>query len=497
MEKGSSVLRGSFLSVRVPFLAGLLSGFAAHMFMLTNKLPNHDEIESIFGKGATVTSGRWGLEVIKPIFPDISMPWVYGLITLVLISIAVCIAVMVLEIRSPVLQAVCAALFTTFPSLTGTLCFMFTAPPYAAAFLASVLAVREALRGGWKRDILAGLLIVLCMSIYQAYIAVTAALLVLVMIRDCISSEKTVWQIVSSGLRYLAVMLLALAVYFGITVLVLRVCSSGFNTYVTDNVNSSAGIPGRILLAYTNFRDVFTFRNFYLISSEGSRYIHIILMSLTLVCVVIQAFRSKDALRALLLLGLTLILPLSINCMFLVMGGKSIHTLVLYSFVCVYLLCALIIECLDGRAGKLLGGVLTVMLCAVVLSNVYFANMTYLKMDLQLENAKSFYTGILARVYETEGFDDGCSLAVIGHQDNLLCSPEELDTFLLMGPSADLINIYSRENFFRLYLGSDIPFASGEEVGKIAASPEFEAMAEYPYNGSVGRIGECIVVKLG
>ena len=48
-----------------PFLSGLVFGLAAHMYMLTNKLPNHDDIESMFGKGATVTSGRWGLELSK------------------------------------------------------------------------------------------------------------------------------------------------------------------------------------------------------------------------------------------------------------------------------------------------------------------------------------------------------------------------------------------------------------------------------------------------
>ena len=37
--------------------------------MKLNKLLNHDEIESLFGKGATITSGRWGLEPVKLLFP--------------------------------------------------------------------------------------------------------------------------------------------------------------------------------------------------------------------------------------------------------------------------------------------------------------------------------------------------------------------------------------------------------------------------------------------
>ena len=71
------------------------------------------------------------------------------------------------------------------------------------------------------------------------------------------------------------------------------------------------------------------------------------------------------------------------------------------------------------------------------------------------------------------------------------------NTSLLLGPSYDLINIYSRESLFRQYLGFDIEFAGEEELEAISATPEFEQMAEYPYYGSVKMIGDYIVVKLG
>ena len=45
--------------------------------------------------------------------------------------------------------------------------------------------------------------------------------------------------------------------------------------------------------------------------------------------------------------------------------------------------------------------------------------------------------------------------------------PDELDTELMLGPAHDLVNIYSRENFFRYYLGFDIPFADDAELEKL------------------------------
>ena len=89
------------------------------------------------------------------------------------------------------------------------------------------------------------------------------------------------------------------------------------------------------------------------------------------------------------------------------------------------------------------------------------------------------------------------SVVVHGCREILLYTPEELDTELLMGVPRNLINIYSRERFFELYLGVDIPFANEAEIEEIERDARFAEMAEYPYYGSVARIDDHIVVKLG
>lgn len=496
-DRLSQWLGATYKENAAPFLSGVTAGLAAHMFAMTNKLVNHDEIESLFGKGATVTSGRWGLELIKPLFPDWSMPWIYGLISILLISAAVCMILRILDIKSRPTQILVAALTLTFPSLTGTFCFMYTSSSYALAFLLSVLALRLFQRGGLRGAVPAALCAVLCLSIYQAYIAVTASLFVLLMIGDSLDGERSVGSILLYGVRALLTLAAALGVYAALTWLSFRITGAQFNDYVTANTNSAASIPGRILMAYVNFRDIFTFRNYYLISSEGSRYLHIAYVILLTLTMLALSLKNRKPLHTLLTLALTALLPLSVNCMYLAMSGLSIHTLVLYSFICLYLLGAMVMERLAGGWQRMAKDGLALIMALVALGNVYFANMTYLKMHLQYEAASAFYSALCARVGDAEGFDEGCSLAVIGVQDNLLYKAEELDTELLLGPSVDLINIYSRESFFREYLGFDIPFASAEELERIQGTAEFQAMAEYPYYGSVRRIGDCIVVKLG
>ena len=479
---------------RAPFLAAFLAGLAAHGYAFSNKLLNHDEIESLFGKGATITSGRWGLEPVKLLFPDWSMPWIYGLISLLLISAAACLMLRILDLRRPGLRMLMAALVTTFPALTGNFCFMFTSAPYAWSFFLAVLAVRLHQKG---RRVLAPLALVLALGIYQAYIAVTASLFLLCMIAQALDGDKPVGEIVTGGLRALAMMLLSVGLYYGAALLVLRFAGDGFNAYVTENVNGSVGLLRRVRIAYDAFFYVFTFRNFYLITSEALRYVHIALAAVLAACMAGLALRKKRWLHAALLAFLTALLPLAICCMFLIMSQQSIHTLVMYSFIAVYLLAGLVAERVTLPAGRGAAALMSVMLALTAAGNVYFANMTYLKMQLQYENAHAFYTVLLTRVTQTEGFDENSRLAVLGEQDNLLHRFDELDTDLLQGPNRDLVNIYSRENFLRFYLGCELPFADEESLRTLEDDPRVQAMPEYPYAGSVRKLGDFIVVKLG
>ena len=493
-EKIQIAAAGVWRDNRLPFLSALLFGLAAHGYAFGNKLLNHDEIESLFGKGATVTSGRWGLELVKILFPDWSMPWIYGLISLTLIAAAVCLMLKLLDIRSGFLRVLLPALIVSFPSLTGTFCFMFTSSAYAWSFFLTVLAVYLFKDGDLRRGIFSIVLLVLALGIYQSYISVAASLFLLLMIRDALDGERSVPEIIRFGVKALAVMLAAVALYYAVTMMVFRITGAEFNDYVTENVNGKLSLPRRVRMAYDAFLYIFTFRNFYLITSEFSRCLHIALGIVTAGTIAFLALRGKKWLHAALAACLLVLLPLSICCMFLIMSQESIHTLVMYSFVSVYLLMALAAERLKiPSADK----ALALPLAVIVMCNVYFANMCYLKLTLQYENARAFYTVLCTRVESVPGFDEDCELALVGRQENLLHSFPEMDTELFMGVNRDLVNIYSRENLIRCYLGLDIPFADESTLESLENDPRVLDMAEYPYDGSIKKIDNMLVVRLG
>lgn len=487
---------------RLPFLAAVAFGLAAHMFAFTNKLVNADEIESLFGKGATLTSGRWGLEAVKLIFPDYSMPWLYGLVSLLLLAVSVCLIIRLFDIRGALTRVLLAGMIVSFPSQTGTFCFMFTSAPYALAFLFAVLAAFLFCRGGWKNAALAAVLMALSLGLYQSYIALTASLLLLYAVKFCLDRQESFKRILAFCFKALAFLVFALALYALITLAVFKFTGAEFNDYVRDNTNSS-GLFGRIRTAYDFFVYYFTYREFALITSNISNYAHIVLLFICVAGIAVEAIkliRERRAATAALMALCLVLFPLSVNCMFLAMAKESIHTLVIYSFVSVYVLAGLLLErafCGTAIVKRAARDIIYAALMLSLASNVYFANEVYLDMYLEYENAYSFYSILLARAENTDGFDENKTLAVIGYQDNAVTVRDEIDLGYITGPSRDLINIYSRENFLRRYMGTAIPLATQAEIDAISATDEFAEMNEYPYYGSIKIIDNYVVVKLG
>ena len=178
----------------LPAASCLVSGLAAYLFVLTNKLVNLDEIAGLFSKGESISSGRWALALTSYIFPDLSMPWFNGILSLLLIT------------------ALLSALLIVFPSQIVTFAYMFTCAPYALAVLLAVASVYFTLcASGWRRW--AGSVISLCLSlgIYQANLSVAASLYVVYLIKRLIGNEWDVRRIVRCGLGCLAALAGALA----------------------------------------------------------------------------------------------------------------------------------------------------------------------------------------------------------------------------------------------------------------------------------------------
>ena len=176
-------LKTNLSKYRCTFLSSLIFGALTYVFAFTNKLINHDEVISMFAKGTGASSGRWALDLMHYIFPDFSMPWIYGVISVVLISISICIIVNIFDIKNKWFQIILSGLIISFPSLVGTFSYMFTASSYALSFLLAVASVKMFAQKSWISRIIAVILLTFSLGIYQSYIAITASLMLLILLQ--------------------------------------------------------------------------------------------------------------------------------------------------------------------------------------------------------------------------------------------------------------------------------------------------------------------------
>ena len=478
----------------LPLISGLVSGYLAHMFVFTNKLMNADEVSAIFSKGATIDSGRWALELLRYVFPDLSVPWLWGTITIVLITVAACIALRLFNIKHPFMRALLPALVISFPSLTGTFCFMFTSSAYAVAFLFAVAAAWVFVNVK-KRSVawlLSCLLLMFSVGIYQAYVAICASFFVIYMIQSLLEGREP-GKVLMFGVRCVIMLAVSLVAYYAASFVAVQLSNGEFLVYALENENS---MLFRVALAYNAFVKSIIAGNFGFVDTGLSLVSHLLALAVCLVLGVREFFKIGTLKSKMLFLLCVVLLPLAMNCIFLISSTQIIHSLVLYSFVSIYVLSAVLLDRIDVPKLCSLRDVVAVCMILMVVSNVFFANKVYLKLHLQYENAYSLYTGVMTRVTGLEGYTEDTKIAIMGNYAGL---PENdlLDTGDLLGPSEDLMNVYTREEFIKNYLGYTCEFVKDDDYWSVYHSEKLKEMPVYPYDGSVDYIYDFIVVKLG
>ena len=483
---------------KIVIISSLIAAGLAYIFVFTNKIPNWDDMQFLFGKGYTLTSGRWGLDLLEHILPSYSMPWLWGCVSAGLIAVATCFIVNIFQIKNKIIQGILAALVMVFPSEIGTMLYMFTSSSYAIAFLLAIVAVFLLEKESLWSTILAALFVIFACSIYQAYIAITASFLVLLLIQQILYGEKKPVFVLKKGCGYLIFLAISLGLYYGITLLLLEVTGNSLNTWAIRATSDTGGILYRAYRSWILFLAVFLKKTYGLVPNNFSLVAHVVCLICAGAASLWLVLRKRNWNKVLLFLALAgVLLPMSANCLVLLLGENGVHALTLYSFISVYVFIVIVLEALpEHRVKNLYKDVAAIGLVAVLICNIYSANKAYLKQYLVYENTVSFYESIITQVQMTPGFTEESKLAVIGNvpQDSSYLEKFGLNTIYgLCGFKGEAIS----DDFITYYLGFDIEYATAEEKQALLNDIRYQEMASYPYYGYVNNIDDYIVVKLG
>ncbi|MBE5817459.1 MAG: hypothetical protein E7312_00210 [Clostridiales bacterium] len=490
----------------------IIFGLIVHLFVLTNSIHNYDDIAvQPAGVGTSLPSGRWFLYILKRIGDDttgnFNLPWVNGLVFLLLISLTVAFLVSAFGIKNKLFASIIGAGLVSFPSITVVLFFKYTAPHYGLAILLGVIAVWVTDR--WRYGFsISTVLIALTLGIYQAYFPWVVSIYLILLIKKAVEKETKAKNIIKKGFVYLGTMCVGLIEYF----VVLKVMLKNTNTTLLDYQGISnmgklplSELPTLVFKAVKEFVLLPVKDYCSLATSPILRlsYLTLALISLTMIIILLKKNKKKP-LDIIITITLCVLLPLAINLIVL-MGAAQVYTLMVLPFS-LLLFVPIVLwdvpqkEKAFGKGTKVFSAISIGILAVIIFFNSYFANINYSSMYFTNRQVENTMNSIITQIHMADGYTTDKRWAFVGTTDSTYFNQRPWGEKHLYGGQTDvatMLNQYSKIYWVYHYLGHRPIKIDGEELNLVGQLPEVVQMPVWPNNGSVKVIDEYVVIKLG
>lgn len=497
--------------IRLTFASAVVLGLVTHLYMFTNKLPNHDDIGHLFIADYGTPSGRWLLPSILGLDGNFSMPWLIGLLSILCLAGVACLTVTLLRIRHPIGCIVTAGIIVSFPTVTATLTYMFTADGYFFGLLLAALSAYLSVRHGWWGSLLGAISLTLSMGIYQSYFPVAAVLMVGALLFETLDGERSFKQLLLKGLRLVLTLAVALAAYM----IIVRISTR--NVALVDYMGISdmgklslAEIPSLISKGFDEYI------NFYMTDSVGCHFVFLkyafaASALLGAVLLVLMLWKRKlGALRSILAVVLAALYPFAGSLIYVMVPEAGVHTLMLFGYAYILIAPVALVDYMELNFKQLplrsfqavSAWIILLTIALTAYSYAVFANSVYLKIDLSMRQCTAYSNRLLEKVESCDGYEQGMSLVLVGSQvrDDALNATPQLDDVKLIGvyDMPGFRTTYTYGHFLRYYLGfpSEVYTGKTETAAALAASETVQAMPVYPQSGSIQIIDNMVVVKL-
>lgn len=342
----------------ITFLSTVLIGIITHGFMFYNKFSWHDDI-GIVNIGASYANGRWGAVILADIYrflvgEVVSMPVVEGFIFLVTIGGTSVLIGQLLQIKTRIGCIMLGGMMVVFPAVTAMFGFMFHVVWYALGIFFSVFGVYlfEYFKGSVIGVITNCIFVCLSLSMYQAFLPVTAALMLLMLQKVLFGNqEKCEYIFISKAVKFLFSLFVGICIYIVLAKWLVKIHAGELAGY--QNIDQMGTIRLDLLLngvkeAYRSFFFPWTSTTPVIMFMGTMLYVFYIVAVLCLILLIkfiIKSFKEKPFCSLLLLLTVILY-PLAVN-LFYLYGMQFVHGTMLYGQVMVFVLLIYLHENID------------------------------------------------------------------------------------------------------------------------------------------------------
>lgn len=495
--------------IRLTFFSAIVLGLVAHLYMFTNKLPNHDDLNGLFGLNYGTDFGRWFAPFVMKIDGNLSMPWLIGSLSVLCLAGTACFAVSLLRIRYPAGCILAAAIITMFPPVTATFTYMFLAGAY---FFGVLLAAAGAwVTVNWRKGFLLGIpMIALAMGLYQTYFSVAAVLMVGALLFETLDGQETFTTLLLRGMKLAGTLAAGLGVYIGMVYITTR------NVKLVDYQGISS--MGKISLAEIPYRLIRCFGTYFTFFIKDSYQIHFGFLRYLLplaflgaaVLVVIILRQRKLGIERIALMGcLIAAYFLAANIVYLMCSGY-IHALMIYGLCFALLLPIGIVDYsidvpLKGYNTNMriwLSWLIIVSMSITAYSYCLADNEAYFQQNMSFQQILAYSNRLVSRIENCEGYEAGMDVVLVGSKRRepalYPIGKQEYSKLTGIMTMADYRTCWTYDRILRAFCGfAGAVYIEGSAQEHIAADSAFvQSMPLYPETGSCQVIDGQVIVRL-
>ena len=509
-EKVLKKLNEQILPVwKVCFITAFLVGIFAHLYKITNWLPNWDSLVFRHHSQNMLALGRWFLPVVCSFSSFYDLPFLNGIIAVVFHALSAVFICRILNIQKKVTAFLIGAVIVSFPTVTSVMMYNYVADGYSIAFFLSTLAA-------WymTKDkpvyVASAVLAAMSMGIYQAYITVTI-MLVLLKLMDEIIYDKTPFLNV---LKKSSCMLLSGVSSVVIYSVILKVVLGVFSAQLIDYQGMSSAfslsnidLPGSLYMVKETFLEcffdlsegvnVYVVVNIFVLLFTLSHYIKYLIIN--------KLYKKPVNILTVVVLGVMLIVGAGV--LSFINPGIDYHNLMLMGYAVFYLFFIVLYERgSDKNENNVTVKCWSILIVSLIMvsNQVVISNVSYHKAQLAYEKSYGVLMRIADRIDKTDKAESCNRILVIGALDNSESYSVNLtpditgitDGYIIraddetVGQSVlcSALNDYCDKNY---------EFVSGKEKQTITQRDDVKTMGTWPSKDCVYVADDIIVIKLG
>lgn len=494
---------------KVCFFSALIVGLLAHLYKITNWLPNWDSLVFRYDAQNMIGLGRWFLPVVCSATSFYDLPFLNGIVAILFHAFgAVCIC-RIINVREKITAGLIGAVIVSFPTVTSVMMYNYVADGYSIAFLLSTLAALL-MTAEKPHYIAASVLIALSTGIYQAYITVTIVLVLLNLIDRTIYLREKPSKIIKKGGAMMLSGILGVAIYGIVLKLLLTIFSEGLMNY--QGINSSLAFENIDILGSLYALRAIFFKYFF----DFSKGINMFLILNVIIClitvihyvryIVINKIYKAPA-EFLILLLMALLLVCGAGALAFVNAGIDYHNLMLMGYAVFYIFFLTLYE--RGAEGDekhkhIKCWILLILSLLLIGDQVVTANVSYHKAQMAYEKSYGVLIRIADRIEQTEGANECERILVSGTlPDSLAYSvnlPPEItgitDGYILRYDD-EIVGQSVLTSALNDYCGKNYEFLAGEEKKELMKNAEAVNMGVWPEKDSIKVLDGVIVINLG